>query len=342
MRHPHLNTWVAAFALALVFLAFSPRPAGARSGEASRAPLAATRRMPNEAGQIMILVYHRFSAKPGDWNRTPDQFRRDLETLYHQGYRLLSLRALLSGQIATPYGYTPVVLTFDDGWQSQFNYLTSGGTPVLDPNSAVGILVEFHRRHPDMGLAGTFYLNANPFGQPSLAQKKLAWLVSHGFELGNHTLHHANLRRSTPEAGIREIARLAGLISTLLPGYQVDTLALPFGAMPHDQRIAQAGEYGSTSYRHRAVLLVGANPTPSPYSHSFDPLNLPRVQTSDVELGRWLSYFANHPEQRFVSDGHPATVTVPASRRGEVDRARLKIQKRRLVVLDGPPPAKRQ
>lgn len=277
---------------------------------------------PNEAGQVMILMYHRFSPRPGDWNRTPEAFRRDLDTLYREGYRLLPLRALLDGRITTPRGYTPVVLTFDDAWQSQFNYRVVAGKPQLDPDSAVGILTGFARRHPDMGLAGTFYLNANPFGQASFAREKLAWLVAHGFEVGNHTYDHLNLRRATPEAGARNLARLAALVASLLPGYRMDTMALPFGALPHQDQVAREGEADGLRYSYRAVLLVGANPAPSPFAAAFDPLHLPRVQASDPELGRWLAYFTAHPEERFVSDGDPGTVTVPAPPGGPRRRPR--------------------
>ncbi|HHW13416.1 MAG TPA: polysaccharide deacetylase family protein, partial [Firmicutes bacterium] len=238
MRRSRPLRWLAVFTLCaavLAWVAVFRRPAQAvtEAGEALHrqapvqpAPSLASPgqdRAPNEAGQIMILMYHRFSPKPGAWNRTPQEFRRDLEVLYRQGYRLLPLHDLLSGRITTPRGFTPVVLTFDDGWQSQFNYLTGpDGQAAVDSESAVGILAEFARRHPDMGLAGTFYLNANPFGHPALAQKKLRYLVSHGFELGNHTLNHANLRRITPEQGARELAQLAMLVAALVPGYRLE------------------------------------------------------------------------------------------------------------------------
>lgn len=285
----------------------------------------------------MILMYHGFSPTPGEWNRTPDEFRQDLLTLYRQGYRLLPLRSLLDGHITTPQGYTPVVLTFDDAWRSQFNYLTSGPEPEVDPESAVGILLDFQRRHPDMGLAGTFYLNGDPFGQPALAQRKLAFLAAQGFELGNHGLTHLNLRQASGEAAVRDLAALVEHVASLLPGYRMETLALPFGAMPRDERLAREGGDGAGRYRHRAVLLVGANPAPSPYTRAFDLYHLPRIQASDAELGRWLDYFARHPERRFVSDGDPATVTVPAADANLVDPERLG-SRRQLVVVGGAEP----
>lgn len=296
--------------------------------------------VPNETGQIMVLMYHRFDAKPGDWNRTPADFRRDLETLHREGYRLLSLRDLLSGRITTPRGYTPVVLTFDDGARSQFNYLEQDGQLVVDPDSAVGILETFAKAHPDMGLAGTFYLNADPFGQPKLAQAKLAHLTAEGFALGNHTVYHTNLRRATAEEGRKALAGLVALVGRMLPGYDLDTLALPFGALPHDETVAAAGTYDGVSYQHRAVLLVGANPAPSPYTAAFAPLRLPRVQASETELGRWLAYFKAHPDARFVSDGRAEQVTVPAARRAELGEGLATLEGRQLVVLTPAEPSR--
>lgn len=308
-----------------------PQPAPAPPG-----PLA-----PNEAGQIMVLMYHRFEPKPGDWNRTPADFRRDLETLYREGYRLLPLRDLLAGRITTPRGYTPVVLTFDDGWRTQCNYLEKDGKLEVDPDSAVGILEAFAKAHPDMGLAGTFYLNADPFGQPKLAKAKLEHLIGEGFELGNHTVNHTNLRQASAQVGRKEMAGMVTIINQLVPGHRMDTMALPFGALPHDRSVAVSGTVDGVSYHNKAVLLVGANPAPSPYATAFDPLNLPRVQGSEAELGRWLAYFRSHPEARFVSDGKADVITVPASRRGELGAGLPTEQGRKVEVLPAASPGAR-
>jgi len=44
-------------------------------------------------------------------------------------------------------------------------------------------------------------------------------------------------------------------------------------------------------------------------------VRLPRIQAIERELAGWLAYFEKHPDERFVSDGDPGTVAVPASRR---------------------------
>src|SRR5438128_11408157 len=83
---------------------------------------------PNELGRVMILEYHKIDYPEARWTRTPENFRRDLETLYAKGYRLINLGDLLDRRIAVPAGTTPVVLTFDDSSPGQFRYLEHNGT----------------------------------------------------------------------------------------------------------------------------------------------------------------------------------------------------------------------
>src|SRR5687768_7222887 len=44
---------------------------------------------PNEAGAVMVVMYHRIKADEpeSDLNRRPETFRKDLQTLYDKGYR---------------------------------------------------------------------------------------------------------------------------------------------------------------------------------------------------------------------------------------------------------------
>ncbi|HOL17241.1 MAG TPA: polysaccharide deacetylase, partial [Bacillota bacterium] len=140
----------------------------------------------NEAGEIMVLMYHEIGEPEDEWVRTPENFRKDLQELYDAGYRAVSMNDVLDGRIDIPAGTTPVVLTFDDGRAGQFRYIEKEGELVMDPDCAVAILEEFYEAHPDFGLAATFYLfySGVPFGQPDLVQKKLDYLVERGFEIG--------------------------------------------------------------------------------------------------------------------------------------------------------------
>ena len=59
---------------------------------------------------------------------------------------------------------------------------------------------------------------------------------------------------------------------------------------------------------------------PSPFARSFDPYRLPRIQAVEIELAHWLNYFERNPQERYVSDGDPAVITVapaPSTRCGD-------------------------
>ncbi len=295
---------------------------------------------PNELGEIMILMYHEIGHPEGEWQRTPDNFRRDLETLYVEGYRLVSLNDVVRGEIDIPAGTSPVVLTFDDANRGNFNYLEQNGTMALDPDCAVAILEDFYAENPDFGLAATFYIYyPNPFRQPALIEEKLNYLVDKGFDIGNHTYGHANLSRISPTEIQRELALHQKHTEQYIPGYKVRSLALPYGASPREHAgLLLEGSYEGTSYSNEAVLLVGANPAPSPFHHNFNPARLPRIRASEmntagVGMYDWLDVFEANPQRRYVSDGNPNTIAVPESRLDSLDKGRTH-NKEIIIILE--------
>ena len=289
---------------------------------------------PNELGRVMILEYHKIDYPEERWTRTPENFRRDLETLYAKGYRLINLGDLLDRKIQTPAGTTPVVLTFDDSSPGQFRYIEANGSVQIDPKSAVGVLEAFIAEKPDFGRGGTFYVlpgASKPnrlFNQPEYEGKKLQYLVSHGYEIGNHTLWHANLGKY-PEATVRaQVAEAQVWIQRHVPDYKTRSLALPHGVYPPDVSWVLNGSAKGTTYHHDAVLMVAGGPAPSPFSRAFDPVRLPRIQAVERDLAYWLNYFDKNPHERFVSDGDANSVTVPAASR---DRLRAELRSLRVV-----------
>ena len=290
---------------------------------------------PNELGRVMILEYHKIDYPEERWTRTPENFRRDLETLYTKGYRLVGLNALIDGRVSPPAGTTPIVLTFDDSSPGQFRYIESSGKLEIDPKSAVGILDAFTREHPDFGRAATFFVlpAADPpnrlFNQKEYEGRKLRYLIEHGYEIGNHTLWHANLGKY-PEATVRaQIAGAQQWIQRYVPEYRPRTIALPHGVYPREVSWALAGEAKGTQYRHDAILMVAGGAAPSPFSQKFDPMRLPRIQVLDRDLGTWLGFFDKNPGERFVSDGNATTITIPAALR---DRLRKELPRDVRVV----------
>jgi peptidoglycan/xylan/chitin deacetylase (PgdA/CDA1 family) len=279
---------------------------------------------PNELGRVMILEYHKIDHPEERWTRTPANFRRDLQRLWERGYRLVSLGDYLDGKIALPKGTTPLILTFDDSSPGQFRYIEKSGGREIDPDCAVGILEQFEREHPEFGRAATFYVlpGASPpnrlFNQPDLAGKKLAYLKSRGFEIGNHTLWHANLAKYDEATVRKQLLEAQEWVQRHLPGYRFRTLALPMGSYPKELAWAISGGVDGKAYRHDAILMVAGGAALSPHARGFDPYHLPRIQATEAELSYWIGYFDHRPDERYVSDGDALTITVPGGKAAQV------------------------
>src|SRR5207244_13048865 len=154
------------------------------------------------------------------------------------------------------------VLTFDDSSPGQFRYLEANGGVQIDPKSGLGILEAFIAEKPDFGRAATFYVlpgASKPnrlFNQPEHEGRKLQYLVSRGYEIGNHTLWHANLGKYD-EAVVRvQIAEAQQWIQRYVPEYKIRTLALPHGVYPREVGSALRGSATGTPCGHKPILMV--------------------------------------------------------------------------------------
>ena len=278
---------------------------------------------PNEAGQIMVLMYHNIGKQESEWVRTPANFRKDLTTLYEKGYRPISLTDYVTGNINTEPGFTPLVITFDDGNMNNFAYLENG---LISLECAVGILIDFHATHEDFPLEATFFLTGErPFQQTGLERTKLRFIIANGMDIGNHTRDHANFTKSTGEEIQAEIGAQAQYLQARIgrDDYAINTLALPYGSRPRDNMLTKylaEGSFQGVAYANIAVLNVGANPGCSPYDLKFDHLNIPRIRASEMKVDNvglydYLAYFDRNPQERFISDGAAGIITIPEEKR---------------------------
>ena len=274
----------------------------------------------DELGAVPVLMYHQLVAVPkGDYDQTPAQYRAELEQLYAHGYRTVTAADLTAGTIDLPAGRHPMVLTFDDSTVSQYRELPDGS---VDPGTAVGILLAVAKAHGEDHPVASFYVNASPFAGKDAYLAKLAAL---GMELGDHTASHANLRQLDAAGVQRELAQGLAVITGAVPTAKVTTMALPFGASPHDRALAHTGASAGTSYDFRGVLLVGSNPARSPYAVGFDPLQLPRIRsgrrTGDQAFTstQWLPELFSGAVTAFTSDGDPAHISFPRAKADRLD-----------------------
>lgn len=279
------------------------------SGAKTTTPLAAASGAANELGRIPILEYHQVGPKEDRWTRSFDHFRGDLQWLYNNDYRAVSLYDFLDQKISLEYGKKPVIFTFDDGGYTQLNFKNG----AIDPYTAIGVMDDFLKIHPDFGSSAMFYLNANPFPLVQDKKKALDYLLSTGRQIGNHTIGHANLAKLDATGVTRELAADDKYIRDLgFKDVRLDTLAYPFGGVPKGSAFEAQKKYVKLG------LLVGAEPTFPPYSPKYDAYRVPRIQAIDDEWKRWFKRGVGETARSslnpiftpFVSDGNPDRVTV--------------------------------
>jgi hypothetical protein len=292
----------------------------------------------------MVLEYHRLGEPEGEWYRSVENFRRDLQTLYERGYRPVTMRQVVEGNIDIPAGTTPVVFTIDDSSQGQFYFLENGS---IDPNTMVGIWDRFQRENPAWHHGAVWCVlpaadhPSNFFGErPSrevpraereaTIQRKVDYLVENRHEICNHTLYHARLDRGT-DAQVQEwIGRGEDSIQVYLPdGYEIVTHALPLGMWPRTRSLAWKGTWPGrpgqdrpVNYEYSVVLEVSGGPNVSPFDSRFNGRSVNRLIVAPGALQRQLQAYERNPGQRYVSDGNPNTIAVPRSLQDRVDRAR--------------------
>ncbi len=294
---------------------------------------------PNELGVIPVLQYHVFvtdEAKMDSFTTTIDRFNAQLQWLYDHNFFLISMESFISNRITAPPGKHPVVFTFDDASPGQFRLIRGkDGTLVPDPLSAVGAMEAFIAIHPDFGRGGFFaVLPSNCFAMPAepdqlpYCDRKLTWLSERGYEVGNHTVGHQDLRDVTDDVFAREVggATLWVRDHVPAPGALGDVMVMPYGNYP-DKETHQAQrlmmrdgfQHEGQRIRIRAAFMVGAEPSVAPSSTLWDPLFISRIQTSDEVLDHWFEAFSDGSVILYVSDGHPGTIVLPTPLPSELE-----------------------
>jgi peptidoglycan/xylan/chitin deacetylase (PgdA/CDA1 family) len=289
-------------------------------------------RTPNELGRIPVAEYHLISDHDAFYSRERNHFRKDLEDIYARGYRPVTISQILDRKIDLPKGLSPIVFVFDDASPSQFSYIEQNGKLTIDPQSGLGIWLDFRKKHPDWSNSAVFCMLPAAaaghafFGDKGIDGQKSEWrfpkvryLHDQGFELCNHTLWHANLGKY-PDAVVQEqIARGQLAIDSAVPGYKVRTFALPLGVWPKNRALAKQGSWTDPKthnvvrYSNEAILEVSGGPTRSPYDPQFNPLSITRIEAIANDPVATLDRL-DKSGNRYVSDGNPATVAKPAAK----------------------------
>lgn len=310
----------------------STTPAPAAATTAPGASMAAgASRVPNELGRIPVAEYHLISDHDALYSRERNHFRTDLQEIYARGYRPVTISQILDRKIDLPRGLSPIVFVFDDASPSQFSYIERNGKLEIDPQSGLGIWLDFRKTHPDWANSAVFCMLPGGaaghafFGEKGIDGQKTEWrfpkvkyLHDQGFELCNHTLWHANLGKYSDAVVQEQIARGQLAIDSAVPGYRVRTFALPLGVWPKNRALAKQGSWTDPKkgtvvhYNNDAILEVSGGPARSPYDPQFNPLSITRVEAVGKDPVATLDRL-NKNGTAYVSDGDPSTVAKPAT-----------------------------
>lgn len=285
----------------------------------------------NELGRVPIMMYHGIREKTANstgtiggnvdkdgYNRTPSAFREDLEFYYQEGYRMVRLSDYVAGDIDVEYGKSPIILTFDDGNEDNIRVtgLDDKGDVIIDENSAVGILESFKKKYPDYNVTAIFFVNGGLFNQPEYNEKILKWLIENGYDVGNHTESHLDIKSSSSDKVQKEIASVYKSLDQIIPNKYTKIIALPFGSpysKSHENfKYVLNGSYDNYTYETEAALRVGWEPEVSPYSIDFDSTFLKRCRAYD-NSGKEFDIdmvFKNLKNNRYISDGNKNTIVV--------------------------------
>jgi hypothetical protein len=236
-------------------------------------------------------------------------YRHDIERLQQDGLPAVQADDLMGRNLHyVPAGKRPVVLTFDGSHLSQYRLLEDGS---LDPNSAVGVLYNFHLAHPaDWPMRATFFVQSKTnnsdyllFGQPEFAEQKLQSLVEWGIEVGSYTPDAVNLSTTPYRELRRQLEENKIQIETVLPDYQVGSLAFPLDTSPRVENLIRRGFYDNLLAGYHAVAINSNLATPSPHTSAFDSRHIPRIQAAPATVETWLAFYQANPDRYYTASG---------------------------------------
>ena len=298
----------------------------------------------NELGNVPIMMYHGIvntttnkytggNVDKDGYNRTSNAFYKDLEMYYEKGYRLIRLNDYINGIIDVEMGYSPIILTFDDGNENNFKVIKKdeNGNLVFDENSAIGVLERIKKKYPDMGVTATFFLNGTLCNQKEYNEDIMKWLIENGYDIGNHTISHVDFTKVGIDKTKYEVGALYKKLDEIIPNQYVHIVALPFGS-PYKKSHSNYpyiidGEYEGYKYHTDAGLRVGWEAEVSPFNKNFDTSFLKRIRAYDnngVEFDIQMN-FKLLEKNRYISDGNKDMITIPKSKNDNLKETNLKV-----------------
>lgn len=231
---------------------------------------------------VPILLYHSVTTIDSADTRytvSATDFKDQMEQLKYWGYSTITIKQLVDhihkGSTLPP---RPIVISFDDGYLNVIENVF----PIMER----------------YGFTGTVYIVANRLNADGFLQvEELQKLLDYGWEVGSHSMTHAELTQNHAQVRTEILQSRLDLEDAL--GIKVFSFAYPFGAI--DSYISSK----VLDYGYWAAVGVG-NLT----GHSYGTVyNLSRREVrggADLEafakLLPWSSYFVPAPRRKFLPE----------------------------------------
>lgn len=222
-----------------------------------------------------ILMYHmvsqhRSGAKFNKLRVPPEQFERQIAYLAENGWTFAHVSELKNALPAKT-----VVLTFDDGYRDNLEY----AHPILARHKAKATLYLVEDRFDrDWSTAKKAHHDSGELMQePKLSDAEVETMLASGvWELGAHTLTHANLPATEPQQRADEVTQGRTVLQQKF-NQSIPSFAYPFGIYDaEDVRLAEQAGYDFAVTTKEGIDSL-------PYAK---PLELKRIKVSGKE-GLW-------------------------------------------------------
>lgn len=227
-----------------------------------------------------ILMYHmigepRAGARFNGLRVSPAMFERQLRWLQQNGWRSFTVSELIE-----PVGKLPekaFAITFDDGYADNLEK----ALPLLQKYRCKATLyLVVDRFDRDWSVARKAHHNSGELmREPKLSDAQVRMLLASGcFELGSHSITHANFAQLDSAAAQQELEASRQALAQRF-GVEIKSFAWPFGLYRADQ-VEQAVQAGYLS----AVTTTEGIESPD----NWRPLQLKRIKISGKD--NWLAF----------------------------------------------------